>query len=61
MRFGGATEQRRFGAPYRSKILMGDFRMLEIEVTDGWYSVKARLDLPLLQRLARGQIFAGQN
>jgi hypothetical protein len=32
----------------------------EIEVTDGWYSVKARLDPVLTEYLRRGRLFVGQ-
>ncbi|KAL0347518.1 UNVERIFIED_CONTAM: protein BREAST CANCER SUSCEPTIBILITY 2B [Sesamum calycinum] len=38
----------------------GDDRTSKIELTDGWYSVKALLDELLSQKLASGKLFVGQ-
>jgi breast cancer 2 susceptibility protein len=32
----------------------------EVTLSDGWYCIKAQLDLPLSRFLALGKLFAGQ-
>ncbi|KAL3654879.1 hypothetical protein CASFOL_000665 [Castilleja foliolosa] len=44
----------------QSVSLDGKDRASRIELTDGWYSVKALLDEPLSRKLASGKLFLGQ-
>ncbi|MCI36288.1 BRCA2-like protein, partial [Trifolium medium] len=33
---------------------------VKVELTDGWYSINAILDVPLSKQLAAGRLFVGQ-
>ncbi|KAK4478421.1 hypothetical protein RD792_013891 [Penstemon davidsonii] len=54
------THERELGSQSVSLEGGGDGRAAKIELTDGWYSVKALLDDLLSQKLASGKLFLGQ-
>ncbi|KAL2250360.1 UNVERIFIED_CONTAM: Protein BREAST CANCER SUSCEPTIBILITY 2 B [Sesamum indicum] len=56
----GESHDLKFGDQFASTEENGDDRTSKIELTDGWYSVKALLDELLSQKLASGKLFVGQ-
>ncbi|KAL0338130.1 UNVERIFIED_CONTAM: protein BREAST CANCER SUSCEPTIBILITY 2B [Sesamum angustifolium] len=56
----GENHDLEFGDQSASAEENGDDRTSKIELTDGWYSVKALLDELLSQKLASGKLFVGQ-